>query len=247
MTHRIEPIEANLHHEVIRPRTRADACPTLVLLHGRGDSAAGILPLAYEFERDDLLVVSVQAPLELGGDGGRVRVVPVSPAEPERGDAAGQPGCAGRVPGHGQGELPGRSRAGGAAGLQPGGGDVAGGAALRPESLAGVIALSGYFPIEVESDAGTLVGRPAFVAHGVHDDIIPVEAGRRTRDLLERHGVNLTYREYPMAHQVSAEEMQDVREWLNRLLDSSPPPTTPLAANPSSSNCAASMGRGIGA
>ena len=90
--------------------------------------------------------------------------------------------------------------------------------ALQPDSVAGVIALSGYFPIEVESDAGNLVGRPAFVAHGVHDDIIPVEAGRRTRDLLERHGVDLTYREYPMAHQVSAEEMGEVRGWLSRLL-----------------------------
>ena len=92
--------------------------------------------------------------------------------------------------------------------------------ALQPEGVAGVIALSGYFPIEVEADAGNLVGRPAFVAHGVHDDIIPVEAGRRTRDLLERHGVDLTYREYSMAHQVSAEEMADARDWLNRVVDS---------------------------
>lgn len=92
--------------------------------------------------------------------------------------------------------------------------------ALGPESVAGVIALSGYFPIEVEPDAGNLVGRPAFVAHGTYDEIIPVDAGRRTRDLLERHGVNLTYCEYPMAHQVSAEEMADAREWLNRVLDS---------------------------
>jgi len=99
--------------------------------------------------------------------------------------------------------------------------------ALQPESVAGVIALSGYFPIEVEPDAGNLVGRPALVAHGTHDDIIPVEAGRRTRDLLERHGVDLTYREYPMAHHVSAEEMAEARAWLNRLLGSIAPPTTP--------------------
>ena len=35
-------------------------------------------------------------------------------------------------------------------------------------------------------------------------------AGRRIRDLLERHGVDLAYREYRMGHQVSAEEMGDV-------------------------------------
>ena len=57
MTPSIRPVQANLYHELIPPRTWADAYPTLVLLHGRGDSAAGIAPLAYEFERDDLLVI----------------------------------------------------------------------------------------------------------------------------------------------------------------------------------------------
>jgi predicted esterase len=30
--------------------------------------------------------------------------------------------------------------------------------------------------------------------------------------------VDLTYREYSMAHQVSAEEMGEVRDWLDKLL-----------------------------
>lgn len=221
MTAFIQPVQANLHHEIIPPRTRADACPTLVLLHGRGDSAAGILPLAYEFEREDLLVISVQAPLELGGvmTGGYewyrfqqppslneatlrtsldalaefLETVKASyPVDPERVVLLG---------------------------FSQGAVMSLGAQALWPGSVAGVIALSGYFPIEIEPDAGNLVGRPAFVAHGVHDEIIPVEAGRRTRDLLERHGVDLMYREYRMAHQVSAEEMGDVRTWLNELLD----------------------------
>ena len=42
MTNDVDPVAANLHHELISPRSRADAYPTLVLLHGRGDSAAGI-------------------------------------------------------------------------------------------------------------------------------------------------------------------------------------------------------------
>ena len=221
MTNDVDPVAANLHHELMPPRTRADACPTLVLLHGRGDSAAGILPLAYEFERDDLLVISVQAPLALGGvmAGGyewyRLReprsldeatlrsslaalaefldtVTKAYPVDPERIVLLG---------------------------FSQGAVMSLGAQAQRPDSLAGVIALSGYFPIEIEPDAGNLVGRPAFVAHGVYDDIIPVEAGRRTRDLLQRHGLDLTYREYPMAHQVSAEEMAEVRDWLNRLLN----------------------------
>ena len=221
MTGQLEPVQANLHHELMPPRTPADACPTLVLLHGRGDSAAGILPLAYEFGRDDLLVISVQAPLALGGvmAGGfewyRLReprsldeatlhsslaalaefldtVKAAYPVDPERVVLLG---------------------------FSQGAVMSLGAQAQRPDSLAGVIALSGYFPIEVEPEAGNLVGRPAFVAHGVHDDIIPVQAGRRTRDLLQRHGLDLTYREYLMAHQVSAEEMADVRTWLDKSLN----------------------------
>ena len=221
MTNELDPVVANLHHELIAPKRSADAYPTLVLLHGRGDSAAGIAPLAYEFERDDLLVLSVQAPLTLGGvmAGGyewyRLReprrldeatlrdsldalaefldtVKSAYPIDPERI----------MLLGFSQGAVM-----------------SLGAQALRPDGVAGVIALSGYFPMEVEADAGNLVGRPAFVAHGVHDDIIPVEAGRRTRDLLERHGVDLTYREYSMAHQVSAEEMGDARAWLEAASD----------------------------
>ncbi len=229
MTNDVDPVAANLHHELISPRTRADAFPTLVLLHGRGDSAAGILPLAYEFERDDLLVISVQAPLELGGvmAGGyewyRLR-------EPRRLDEATL-----RASLDALAEFLDTVKAAYPVdpervvllGFSQGAVMSLGAQALRPDSVAGVIALSGYFPIEIERDAGNLVGRPTFVAHGVHDDIIPVEAGRRTRDVLERHGVDLTYREYGMAHQVSAEEMGEVRAWLNGVLDQVGPSSTP--------------------
>ena len=221
MTNNIDPVAANLHHELISPRSRADAYPTLVLLHGRGDSAAGIMPLAYEFERDDLLVISVQAPLELGGgmaggyewyrlrqprslDEATLRASLDALAEFLDTIKASYPVDPERVV---------------LLGFSQGAVMSLGAQALRPDSVAGVIALSGYFPIEVEADAGNLVGRPAFVAHGVYDDIIPVEAGRRTRDLLERHGVDLTYREYSMAHQVSAEEMGDARAWLEAASD----------------------------
>ena len=229
MTDQLEPVETNLHHELIPPRTRADAYPTLVLLHGRGDSAAGIAPLAYEFEGDDLLVISVQAPLELGGvmAGGyewyRLR-------EPRRLDEAtlrSSLDALGEFLDAVTAAYPIDPERLVLLGFSQGAVMSLGAQALRPDGVAGVIALSGYFPIEVEADAGNLVGRPAFVAHGTHDNIIPVEAGRRTRDLLERHGVDLAYREYPMAHQVSAEEMAEARLWLNRLLSSIPPPTTP--------------------
>ena len=220
MTYKIEPIQANLHHELIPPRSRADAYPTLVLLHGRGDSAAGIAPLAYEFQRDDLLVLSVQAPLELGGvmAGGYEWYRLREPRSLDEATLRASLDALAEFLDTVKGAYPVDLERVVLLGFSQGAVMALGAQALRPDSVAGVIALSGYFPIEVESEADSLVGRPAFVAHGVYDDIIPVEAGRRTRDLLDRHGVDQTYREYRMAHQVSAEEMAEARAWLNHLL-----------------------------
>ncbi|MYD94175.1 MAG: hypothetical protein F4Y02_10885 [Chloroflexi bacterium] len=225
MCDQLEPVQANLHHELIAPRTRADACPTLVLLHGRGDSAAGILPLAYEFERDDLLVISVQAPLELGGvmAGGYEWYRLQQPRSLNEATLRTSLDALAEFLDTVKASYPVDPERVVLLGFSQGAVMSLGAQALRPPSVAGVIALSGYFPIEIESDAGNLVGAPAFVAHGVYDDVIPVEAGRRTRDLLERHGVDLTYREYPMAHSVSVEEMADTRDWLSWLLDNDGP------------------------
>ncbi|MDE2901581.1 MAG: alpha/beta fold hydrolase [Chloroflexota bacterium] len=229
MSDQLEPVQANLHHELIAPRARADAYPTLVLLHGRGDSAAGILPLAYEFERDDLLVISVQAPLELGGvmAGGYEWYRFEQPPSVNEATLRASLETLAEFLDTVKASYPVDPERVVLLGFSQGAVISLGAQALGPESVAGVVALSGYFPIEVEPGAGNLVGRPAFVAHGIHDDIIPVEAGRRTRDLLERHGVDLTYREYPMAHSVSAEEMADAQSWLEWLLDKEGPQSRP--------------------
>ena len=162
MTVPITPIQANLHHEVIAPRTRADAYPTLVLLHGRGDSAAGILPLAFEFERDDLLVISVQAPLELGGvmAGGyewyRFQQPPSLNEATLRSSLDALADFLDTV----KASYPVDPERVVLLGFSQGAVMSLGTQALGPESVAGVIALSGYFPIEVESNAGNLVGAP---------------------------------------------------------------------------------------
>jgi len=55
---------------------------------------------------------------------------------------------------------------------------------------------------------------PVLVQHGTNDPLIPVQ---RSRDLA-RHvrtlGVPTVYREYPMAHQVALESLQDATDWL---------------------------------
>jgi thioredoxin len=84
---------------------------------------------------------------------------------------------------------------------------------------AGVVAMSGYLPdVEgLEYDWEAAVDIPVLVQHGTHDPLMPVERGRELARTLMEHGVPVTYREYPMEHQVAMESVQDAHEWLLRV------------------------------
>lgn len=92
----------------------------------------------------------------------------------------------------------------------------------HPEKIAGVVAMSGRIPskvIEHSPDLEALTGTPVLVTHGVYDPVLPVEHGRAARKYLEALPLELTYREYPMGHEVSAESLRDVSAWLSASLD----------------------------
>lgn len=92
----------------------------------------------------------------------------------------------------------------------------------RPDRIAGVAAMSGRLPAQVlesELDREALKGKPFIVTHGVYDPVLPVESGRAARDFLNTLPIDLTYHEYPMAHEVSMESLRDVTGWLSKALD----------------------------
>jgi phospholipase/carboxylesterase len=94
----------------------------------------------------------------------------------------------------------------------------------HPSKVAGVVAMSGRLPAESLADlrdANALAGLPVLVTHGTLDQVLPVENGRAVRDALSKLPVALTYREYPMAHEVSQESLRDVAAWLTRTLTAS--------------------------
>lgn len=92
----------------------------------------------------------------------------------------------------------------------------------QPEKFAGLVAMSGRLPAELGSrlpPPERLAGLPVLVVHGTEDQVLPIHEGRAARDALARLPVDLTYREYPMAHTVSAESLADVVAWLKDRLD----------------------------
>ena len=91
-------------------------------------------------------------------------------------------------------------------------------AGLRaPQRLAGLVALSGYLPLALQtgaeiSDANH--GVPVFMAHGAFDDVVVVERGEGARDVLQALGYPVDWHHYPMAHEVCTDEIADLNAWL---------------------------------
>lgn len=100
------------------------------------------------------------------------------------------------------------------------GGAVALSLALGRElPLAGVIALSTYLPGGSGHVAAPRAAtQPVFMAHGSADPVIPVAESERSRQALVALGFDVEWHRYPMAHQVCAEEIADLGQWMERLL-----------------------------
>jgi phospholipase/carboxylesterase len=95
----------------------------------------------------------------------------------------------------------------------------------RPETFRGLAALSSVMP-EPDELRPTLPDQrtqPIFISHGIHDDILPVEQGRRALEFLEAEGYTPDYREYPMRHEITPDVMGDLVPWIKGLL----PPASP--------------------
>ncbi|MDX1481967.1 MAG: alpha/beta fold hydrolase [Woeseiaceae bacterium] len=101
------------------------------------------------------------------------------------------------------------------------GGAIAMHTALGLDSaLAGLMVLSSWLPplTSAGNDAGVSAQQPKtlpiFMAHGEFDPMLPLPLGENSRARLEKLGYRITWRSYPMAHAVCAEEIADIRRWL---------------------------------
>lgn len=90
-----------------------------------------------------------------------------------------------------------------------------------PHTLAGIMALSTYTVTNRDSAwslAPANSKTPVFMAHGIHDTVIPHRFGERSAMLLRESGCPVEWHSYPMAHSVCPAEVLDISSWLNRVL-----------------------------
>lgn len=105
------------------------------------------------------------------------------------------------------------------AGFSQGGAVVLTAALKRTAPLAGLIALSTYLPeAETAQRAEGAVQVPVFMAHGTQDPVIPHTVATHSADALRTLGLQVEWHAYPMAHQVCADEIQALGDWLQQRL-----------------------------
>jgi phospholipase/carboxylesterase len=81
----------------------------------------------------------------------------------------------------------------------------------RPRTRA-LIALSGFIPtVETWEPDLEPPFPPIAIAHGTYDPVIPVEFGRRARDLLQAAGADVWYRESPIEHWIDPQVVTELR------------------------------------
>lgn len=210
-----EPLSSTLLHQIRLPiEPAADRHPTLLLLHGRGSDEGSLLRLL-ERRVPRCLLVSVRAPFEYEGGGFTWYDVPDAFApDPEQFKESynrlaqfivdvkqGYPAIPGRV------FLVGFSM----------GSVMAFALSLTmPELVRGIAVHSGYIPesLGLEYRWDRLQSLSALVLHGVADSIVPVRLARRAHDLLRTTAAALTYREYPLAHRMSDQSLNDLSDWI---------------------------------
>ncbi|MBD9369969.1 carboxylesterase [Xanthomonas sp. XNM01] len=107
------------------------------------------------------------------------------------------------------------------AGFSQGGAITLAAGLRRSEPLAGLIALSTYLPggdAAASARHPNAVAQPVFMAHGDGDPVVPLRYGQASAAALERVGLEVDWHRYPMAHQVCAEEIAALGDWLERRL-----------------------------
>jgi phospholipase/carboxylesterase len=89
------------------------------------------------------------------------------------------------------------------------------------QRLAGIIGLSCYLLLAesfaLERQAANQ-STPIFLAHGSFDAVVDPRLGEETRALLEAAAYPVEWHSYPMPHTVSAEEIEAIAAFLQRVL-----------------------------
>ena len=214
-------VDTTLVHRVLTPeRSSADKHPTVIMLHGRGADEEDLLGLSPHLD-DRLLIISARAPYPFSFGGGYTWFDIDETGIPEPGMFQSSYDRLISFTEDVLKNYPVDEQRMFLLGFSMGTMMSYVLALTEPHLFRGVIANSGYVP---EQTGLVLKWKELskvdfFIAHGTFDPAIPVDLARRTRDLFQSSNASVTYREYPMGHEISPESLSDIARWLKVRLD----------------------------
>ena len=104
------------------------------------------------------------------------------------------------------------------AGFSQGGAVVQHAGLAADEPVGGVLGLSTYLPAfaSLQELPSVQAGVPVWLAHGMHDVVIPLALAEHSAQQLRGIGVSVDWSVYPMGHEVCPPEISALNAWLVR-------------------------------
>ena len=198
--------------------------PTIIAMHGWGANALDLIGLAPYVADGRFMIIAPQGPLEVPiGPTRGYGWFPIRMGSPPDRDAIEESvAAASRFVDAAIERYPVDRRKLVMLGFSQGGVMAYRLALANPARYAGLVALSTWFSPELRdaiTDREAIERLPTMVQHGRADDMIEIARARSSVEILRELHVPLVYREYDCGHEIAAEGLQDLSDFLtNKVL-----------------------------
>lgn len=212
-------MKSNIEYLIREPRIKKEKNPLLLLLHGYGSNEEDLFSFAPELP-DEYYVVSARAPYNLQPYGHAWYAITFDADENKFSDndqARESRDLIARLINELVTDLPIDFQDVSLIGFSQGTILSYAVALSYPEKIKNVIALSGYLNPDLlisGYEKKNFSHLKIFASHGTADQVIPVEWARKAPELLQKLGIDVTYKEYPIGHGVSPQNFYDFKNWL---------------------------------
>ncbi|MHB0755786.1 alpha/beta hydrolase [Polaribacter sp. M15] len=211
----------SLHYIVREPLVKTENPPLLILLHGYGSNEQDLFSFAEELPQE-LLIVSAQAPYEMGYGGYAWYAINFDDKNGKFSDLKQAKASIEKIAvfideikekyntnpnktfllGFSQGAILSYSLS-----------------FIYPNKVNHIIALSGYINHDmIPKQISDAIKTDYYSSHGTVDQVLPIEWARQSKAFLDKLGLENEYSEYPVGHGVAPQNFYSFKSWIEARL-----------------------------